>query len=333
MTDLLETARLLVHPGKGILAADESTESADKRLASYGIKTGEEMRRKERDLLLSCPGLEEYLSGVILFDETLRQKSKSKKLFGKMLLDRGIIPGIKVDQGLEPHPESPDEMITKGLLGLPERLAEYRDTFGTGFTKWRAVIKIDGDRLPTKVVMVENAKRLAQYAAEVQKAGMVPMVEPEVLLEGKHSRLRSRQVLEETLATLVEALQNHAIDMSGVILKTAMAISGSESGRKDTPEEVAEDTVGALMNVMPRGLGGVVFLSGGQSPDQATDNLRAIEREAKAKNAPWPMTFSYSRALQDEALRAWAGEDKNVEAAQAVYLERLKSVYEAAKGQ
>ncbi|MEK7511378.1 MAG: class I fructose-bisphosphate aldolase [Patescibacteria group bacterium] len=333
MTDLLETARLLVHPGKGILAADESIESADKRLASYGIETGEEMRRKERDLLLSCPGLEEYLSGVILYDETLRQKAGNNKLFGEMLASRGIIPGIKVDQGLEPHPESPDESITKGLLGLPERLAEYRDTFGTGFTKWRAVIKIDGDRLPTSMVMVENAKRLAQYAAEVQKAGMVPMVEPEVLLEGNHSRLRSRQVLEETLATLVEALQNQAVDMSGVILKTAMAISGSKSGRTDTPEEVAEDTVGALMQTMPRGLGGVVFLSGGQSPDQATDNLRAIEREAKAKSAPWPMTFSYSRALQDEALRAWGGKDENIEAAQAVYIERLQSVYKAAKGE
>lgn len=333
MTDLLEIARALVHPGKGILAADESIESADKRLASYGIATGEEMRRKERDLLLSCPELEQYLSGVILYDETLRQKSGSKKLFGTMLADRGIIPGIKVDQGLEPHPESPDESITKGLLGLPERLAEYRDTYHTGFTKWRAVIKIDGDRLPTSMVMVENAKRLAQYAAEVQKAGMVPMVEPEVLLEGNHSRLRSRQVLEETLATLVEALENQAVDMSGVILKTAMAISGSKSGRTDTSEEVAEDTVGALMKTMPRGLGGVVFLSGGQTPDQATDNLRAIEREAKKMKAPWPLTFSYSRALQDEALRAWGGKDENIEAAQKVYLERLAAVYKAANGE
>ena len=332
MTDLLETARILVHPGKGILAADESIKSADARLASYGIETGEEMRRKERDLFLSCPGIEEYLSGVILFDETLRQKGNDKKPFGEILSSRGIIPGIKVDEGVEPHPESPDEVITKGLLGLPERLAEYREKFHTGFTKWRAVIKIDGDRLPTSAVMVENAKRLAQYAAEVQKAGMVPMVEPEVLLDGNHSRVRSRQVLEETLATLVEALENQAVDMSGVILKTAMAISGNQSGKKDTPEEVAEDTVTALMKCMPRGLAGVVFLSGGQTPDQATDNLRAIEREAKKMNAPWPLTFSYSRALQDEALRAWGGKEENVEAARAAYLSRLQSVYKAARG-
>ncbi|HYF28960.1 MAG TPA: class I fructose-bisphosphate aldolase [Candidatus Paceibacterota bacterium] len=333
MNDLLEIARALVHPGKGILAADESTKSADARLASYGIATGEEMRRKERDMLLSCPGLEEYLSGVILYDETLRQNGEDGRPFGEILSSRGIIPGIKVDEGTEPAPESPDELITKGLLGLPERLTEYREQFGTGFTKWRAVVKIDGDRLPTRQVMVENAKRLAEYSALVQKAGMVPMVEPEVLLEGNHSRMRSRQVLEETLSVLVEALENHAVDMSGVILKTAMAISGSTSGRTDTPEEVAEDTVGALMNVMPRGLAGVVFLSGGQTPDQATDNLRAIEREAKAKNAPWPMTFSYSRALQDEALRAWAGKDENVEVAREAYMKRLKSVYQAAKGE
>jgi len=333
MTDLLEIARALVHPGKGILAADESTKSADARLESYGIETGEEMRRKERDMLLACPGVEEYLSGVILYDETLRQNALDGRPFGEVLSSRGIIPGIKVDEGTEPHPESPDELITKGLIGLPERLEEYRTKFGTGFTKWRAVIKIDGDRLPTNMVMVENAKRLAQYALEVQKAGMVPMVEPEVLLEGNHSRLRSRQVLEQTLSTLVTALEEQGVDMSGVILKTAMAISGSKSGRTDTPEEVAEDTVGALMQCMPRELAGVVFLSGGQSPDQATDNLRAIEIEAKAKNAPWPLTFSYSRALQDEALRAWAGKDENLPAAHEAYLNRLASVYKAANGQ
>lgn len=331
--DLLDTARSLVHPGKGILAADESSTSADKRLAAFGIETGEEMRRKERDMFLATPGIEEYLSGVILFDETLRQKGNDGRPFGEILSSRGIVPGIKVDQGLEPFPESPDEVITKGLLGLSERLAEYRTTYGTGFTKWRATVSIDGDRLPTAPMLVENAKRLASYAYEAQNAGMVPIVEPEVLLAGTHSRLRSRAVLETTLTTVFDALKEHAVDMSGVILKTAMAISGSESGRTDTPEEVAEDTMGAFLATLPRGLGGIVFLSGGQTPEQATDNLRAIAKEAKAKNAPWPLTFSYARALQEEALEAWGGKDENVDAAREVFLTRLKSVFLAARGE
>ena len=333
MIDLLETARLLVHPGKGILAADESVASADKRLTAYGIETGEEMRRKERDMFLAAPGIEEYLSGVILFDETLKQKANDGRSFGEVLSSRGIIPGIKVDEGVEPAPESPDEVITKGLIGLAERLAAYRETYKTGFTKWRAVVKIDGTRLPTTPVLMENMKRLAVYAHEVQMAGMVPMVEPEVLLEGKHSRLRSREVLALTLSTLADALRVQAVDMSGVILKTAMAISGSESGKTDTPEEVAKDTVETLLGTMPRNLGGVVFLSGGQTPEQATNNLRAIEQKAREENAPWPLTFSYARALQDEALRTWAGKDENVEAARTAFTTRLKTVYEAAKGQ
>jgi len=333
MNDLLEAARLLVHPGKGILAADESNASADKRLASYGIETGEEMRRKERDMLLSCPGIEDYLSGVILYDETLKQKNNAGMLFGASLSERGIVPGIKVDEGTEPYLESPDELITKGLLGLAERLAVYRTEYATGFTKWRALVRIDGDRLPTAPVMYENAKRLATYALEAQKAGMVPMVEPDVLLEGKHSRIRAGAVLEDTLTMLVDALRNQAVDLSGVILKTAMVTSGNESRKKDTPDEVAKDTVGVLMKIMPRGLGGIVFLSGGQTPDQATENLRAIERYAREAGAPWPLTFSYSRALQDEALRAWGGKDENIQAAQEAFRARLKSVYQAARGE
>lgn len=330
MTDLSDTARSLLVPGKGILAADESDASADeKRLVPYGIKTGPEMRRKFRDMLLATPGIERYLTGVILYKETLDQKSDSGIPFPQLLKDAHITPGIKVDDGLEPLAESAEETITKGLLGLAERLVDYRMKYGTGFTKWRAAIVIDGDRLPTGQAIGENAKRLAAYACEVQKAGMVPMLEPEVLLQGKHSRLRARAVIERTLTVLFETLNEQCADMGGVILKTSMVLSGSESGRIDTPEEVAEDTVDALMKTVPADVAGIVFLSGGQTPDQATANLAAIVALAKERNAPWPLTFSYARALQEEALAVWAGKDENVPAAREAFLARLTKVSEA----
>ncbi|HEV7121265.1 MAG TPA: class I fructose-bisphosphate aldolase, partial [Candidatus Paceibacterota bacterium] len=282
MVDLNELARSLVAPGKGILAADESNDSADnKRLKPYGIEPSEENRRKFRDLLLATTGIEQYLTGVILYDETLHQKSNGKQPFPALLSSIGVIPGIKVDEGLEPFPESPDETITKGLLGLPERLAEYKKKYETGFTKWRAVIRIEGTRLPTAQAIHENAKRLAMYALEVQKAEMVPMVEPEMLLDGNHSRMRAKEVLADTLGALMQCMEEQAVDMSAVILKTAMVVSGKESGKKDTPEEVAEDTVGVLMDTVPIEIPGIVFLSGGQTPDQATANLAAITKLAK----------------------------------------------------
>jgi fructose-bisphosphate aldolase class I len=323
MVDLAGTAHQLLRAGKGILAADESNKSADKRLAQYGIATGEDMRQKYRDLFLSAPGIEEYLSGVILYDETLRQKASDGMQFAEMLAKRGIIPGIKVDEGLDPFPEGGEEFITKGLLGLPQRLARYKVEHKTGFTKWRAVITIDGTRLPTSQAIVENAKRLARYAADAQMAGMVPLVEPEVLLDGNHSRRRAREVLAQVLKAVMDALIEQHVDLSGTILKTAMAVSGKDSGRTDTPEEVAGDTVGVLMEVVPKELAGIVFLSGGQSTEQATKNLEAIEKEALAKSAPWPLTFSYARALQDEALTIWQGKDENVEAARKAFITRL----------
>jgi fructose-bisphosphate aldolase class I len=331
MIDLHERAMLLMAPGKGILAADESNASADeKRLAPLGIATGPEMRRKFRDLFLLAPGIETYLSGVILFTETLAQKSdEDGLLFAKSLLRRSIIPGIKVDEGLEPFPGSEEEMITKGLIGLPERIAEYKKKYDTGFTKWRAVVNIDGDRLPTAQCLVENAKRLATYASEVQKAGMVPTLEPEVLLDGKHSRLRAKEVITETMKTVFAALNDQAVDIGGLLIKTSMAVSGNKSGKKDTPEEVAESTIEALMAGIPKDVAGVVFLSGGQTPDQATDNLRAICRRARSAGAPWPLTFSFARALQEEALAAWAGKDENIMLARGVFLTRLKAVSEA----
>lgn len=328
MTDLPGIAQKLLAPGKGILAADESVATATKRLAAYGIKTGPEERRQFRDLYLGTRGIEEYLSGVILFEETLTQKGNDGSPFPVSLAARGIMPGIKVDQGTEPYPSSPDELITNGLLGLPERLTEFKK-HGAVFTKWRAVITIDGDRLPTASAIHENAKRLASYARDAQVAGFVPIVEPEVLLTGSHSRKRAKDVLGDTLGTLFAVLREQSVDLSGLILKTAMAISGEKNLKKDTPEEVAEDTVDVLLQHVPRDTAGIVFLSGGQSPDQATENLRAIAMRARELQAPWPLTFSYARALQEEALAAWKGKEENVAAAREIFHARLKKVSEA----
>lgn len=325
MTDLVAIARSLVAPGKGILAADENVASATKRLASYGIKASPDARRQFRDLFLGAPGIEAHLSGAILFEETFGQKGDDKKLFPKSLAARGIAPGIKVDQGVEPIPQSPKESITNGLLGLPERLALFKKR-GAVFTKWRAVIHIEDGTLPSGVAIHENMRRLASYAKEAQAAGLVPLVEPEVLLLGRHSRQRSRAVLEEVLSVLFAVLEEHAVDRASVILKTSMALSGSESARTDTPEEVAEDTLGALMHHVPRQIAGIAFLSGGQGAQQATENLAAITRLARAGDAPWPLTYSFARALQDEALQVWQGKGENVPAAREAFLARLAKV-------
>ncbi len=325
MNDLAATASALFSPGKGILAADESVPSATKRLASYGIATSTEMRRQYRDLFLGADGIEKSLSGIILFSETLLEKGNDKKLFPASLAARGVAPGVKVDLGTEPISDSPHELITQGLLDLPERLAAYKKQ-GATFTKWRAVFRIDGDTLPTAGAIHENAKRLAQYAKEAQNAGLVPILEPEVLLDGKHSRKRARAVMTEVLGTLFSILREQSVDDASLIVKTSMALSGSTSGRKDTPEEVAEDTLVALVESVPAQVAGIVFLSGGQTPDQATENLRAIRRRAKEMNAPWPLTFSYARALQEEALAVWKGKEENVPTARAAFLERLAKV-------
>lgn len=332
MTDLVANARALFAPGKGLLAADESAETATKRLAHYGIATSEDMRRKFRDLFINTKGIEHYLSGVILFSETLAQKGNDKILFTDSLAWRGVAPGIKVDLGTEEFAGSPKEFITNGLIDLPERLIKYKTQRAT-FTKWRAKFYIEGDTHPTAAAIHENAKRLATYAREVQMAGLVPILEPEVLLDGKHSRARARQVLEEVLGTLFAVLEEQSVDRASLILKTAMALTGEGSGKKDTPEEVAEDTVAALMAIVPRQIAGIVFLSGGQTPDQATENLAAITKEAKKVDAPWPLTFSYARALQEEALAVWEGKEENVETARAAFIERLKKVSAAARGE
>ncbi|OGG67725.1 hypothetical protein A3E65_01220 [Candidatus Kaiserbacteria bacterium RIFCSPHIGHO2_12_FULL_56_13] len=323
MKDLVTVARALFASGKGILAADESVATADKRLAAHGIAIGGEMRRAEREIFLNAEGIEQYLSGAILFSETFAQKGSDGKLFPASLAARGIAPGIKVDQGTEPIAESPKEFITNGLIGLSERLLEFAKK-GALFAKWRAVVRIDGDQLPSSRALLENAKRLATYAREAQAAGLVPVIEPEVLLDGMHSLLRSKVVLEEVLATVFVALEAQAVDRASVVLKTSMVLSGSETGKHDAPQEVARHTLEALVANVPKQIAGIAFLSGGQTPDQATENLAAIVATARAASTSWPVTFSYARALQEETLQIWRGEEANVAAARAVFLNRLK---------
>ena len=331
MTDLVAIARSLFAKGKGILAEDESVHSATVHLAEYGISAGTEMRRQYRDLFLGADDIEQYLSGAILFSETLTEKGNDKKLFPKSLVSRGILPGVKVDLGTEPFPSSPQELITNGLIGLAERLEEYKKQ-GAVFTKWRAVFRIDGDTLPSAQAIHENAKRLASYAREAQSSGLVPILEPEVLLEGKHSRHRARAVIGEVMQTLFSVLAEHSVDRASIIIKTSMALSGDASRKKDTPEEVAEDTLAVLIENVPSQIAGIVFLSGGQTPDQATANLAAICALARSgrlpagRQAPWPITFSYLRALEEEALAIWKGKEENVLVARAAFLNRLYKV-------
>ncbi len=325
MTDLVAIARSLFLPGKGLLAADESVHTATTRLASYGIPASVETRRQFRDLFIGTQGIEQYLSGVILFSESLLERGDDKKLFPISLTERGIMPGVKVDLGTEPMGASPQEFITNGLIGLSERLEEYKKQ-GAVFTKWRAVFRIDGDTLPSSQAIHENAKRLASYAKEAQMAGLVPILEPEILHEGTHSRQRARAVMGEVLKTLFSVLEEHAVDCASVVLKTSMVLSGKESGKHDTPEEVALDTLATLMENVPSRISGIVFLSGGQTPSVATQNLAAIIRRAKEVDAPWPLTFSYARALQDEALTLWKGKEEDIPAARAAFLSRLTKV-------
>ena len=324
MIDLEACARSLVAPGKGLLATDESRETIDARLLASGIAPGEKMRLKYRELFLATPGIEEYLSGVSLSSGLLAS-------FAGSLHDLNIVPGVKVDEETEPMSESPKEMVTRGLIGLPERLQAYRGTHRTGFAKWRAVVTINGDHLPTSLAIVENAKRLAMCAKHVQEIGMVPIVEVDVLREGNYSRMRAKAVVEDALSALMHALGDQALDLSGIILETSMVLSGKGTGHMDSPEEVAQDTIAALTRAVPRDLLGIVFLSGGQTPEEATDNLRAIAQEGK--KSPWPLSFCFARALTEEGLHIWSGEEANVPAAREAFLARLRKVSAAVRGE
>ncbi len=311
----------LLSPNKGILAADESNGTADKRLESFGIETGEEMRRKYRDLLLCAPTLENYITGVIMFDETFWQKDLAGNTFPDDLAKHNIYPGIKVDLGMTPNPEFNNEQITNGLDDLNERLIKYAAA-GAKFTKWRALFEIDEENdLPSDVAIRENSRRMAEYAKMVQENGMVPIVEPEVLLIGKHNIEKSEEVTTRAVKILFDELNKAEVYLPGLILKTSMVISGNQNPDENSPEEVADGTVRMLKASTPKEIGGVVFLSGGQTAVEASAHLNAI---AKKEPLPWEIAFSYARALQEPALRIWAGKEENVPAARKEFLKRLQ---------
>lgn len=311
------TAQAMVARGKGILAADESFGNINKKFEKLGIPVTEENRRAYRELLFTAPGIGEYISGVILFDETIRQKAADGRTFTKVLEDAGVIPGIKVDEGTEKR-EGSEETHTKGLAGLPPRLPEYV-SLGAKFAKWRAVITI-GEGLPTDEAIRQNAKELAEYAKLCQEAGLVPIVEPEVLMDWSNTIEGCRDATERTLTAVFEELKNAGVAIEGMILKPNMVIPGKKSGNKASPEEVAAATIGLFEKVLPPNLPGVVFLSGGQSEAEATENLNAMNKAPH----PWPLSFSYGRALQSSALKKWSGDSANVKEAQNIFIRRAK---------
>jgi fructose-bisphosphate aldolase, class I len=317
--ELQEIAQTLVAEGKGILAADESTGTIKKRFDSIGVESTEETRRAYRDLLFTTEGAEEYISGVILYDETIRQKALDGTPFPKLLESKGIIPGIKVDKGAAPLADAEGETITEGLDGLRERLNEYRE-LGAGFAKWRAVISI-GNGIPSEYCIWTNAHALARYAALSQEAGLVPIVEPEVLMEGDHTIERSFEVTSRTLHAVFTELRDQRVQPEGILLKPNMVLSGYECPVQVSDEEVARETIRCFRRHVPAAVPGIVFLSGGQSDEQATARLSAMNARGPH---PWQLSFSYGRALQAPALKAWLGKEENVEAAQQAYYHRAK---------
>jgi fructose-bisphosphate aldolase, class I len=319
MADLHETAKALVADGKGILAADESSGTIKKRFDSIGVESTEENRRAYRDLLFTTEGAEEFISGVILYDETIRQSSAGGTPFPKLLESKGVIPGIKVDLGAKPLAGSPEETVTEGLDGLRERLEEYYE-LGARFTKWRAVIAI-GDGRPSEYAIWTNAHALARYAALSQEAGLVPIVEPEVLMDGEHTIDESFHVTERTLRALYTELFDQRVEREGTLLKTNMVVSGYESAEQADIDTVAEITIRCLKTTVPAAVPGIVFLSGGMSDEDATARLNAMNQRGPH---PWQLSFSYGRALQAPALKAWGGDPANAEAAQKAYYRRAK---------
>jgi len=319
--DLAAVAKAMVAPGRGILAADESTGTIEKRFASIKVESTEENRRSYRDMLFSTGELEKYVSGVIFYDETLRQKSGNGTPFVELLAKRGILPGIKVDTGAKDLALCPGEKVTEGLDNLAKRCAEYFKR-GARFAKWRAVITIGPDA-PSSTCVAANAHALGRYAAICQAAGLVPIVEPEVLMDGDHAIERCEEVSEWTLNAVYEALYVNRVTLEHSVLKPSMVISGKNAPRQAPVEEVAQRTVRVLKRSVPAAVAGIVFLSGGQSDEIATAHLNAMNKSF-AGQLPWPLSFSYGRALQQPSLKAWKGEAANVPAAQAALLHRAR---------
>ena len=327
--DLESVAQAMVAPGKGIIAIDESNTTIAKRFQGVGIENTEENRRAYRELLLTTPGLSEHISGAILFDETIRQSTKDGVPFTQVMKKNGIIPGIKVDKGTQALAGFPGDVVTEGLDGLRERLQEYAK-LGAQFAKWRAVINIT-DENPSSTAIEANAHALARYAALCQEAGIVPMVEPEVIMDGDHTIEVSYEVHEAVLRSLFNALYEQNVMLEGTILKASMVIHGTKSAEKADVEEVAEATVRVLKSTVPASLPGIVFLSGGQSDKDATAHLNAMNRMGPH---PWPLSFSYGRAMQQAALKLWSEDIKgNVASAQKIVHERAKENGLAALGQ
>jgi fructose-bisphosphate aldolase class I len=327
--ELESIARQLVAPGKGILAADESSGTIKKRFDSITLESTEENRRAYRDLLFTTPGVEQYLSGVILYDETLRQKAGDGRPFAQVLAEHGILPGIKVDAGAKALAGTPGEKITEGLDGLRERCAEYRK-LGARFTKWRAVIDIEEKNgIPSDLAIDANAHALARYAAIAIEQDLVPIVEPEVLMDGGHSIETCFAVTERTLRSVFAELGRHRVALEAILLKPNMVIPGKKHSTQASPQEVAEATVHCFKRTVPAAVPGIVFLSGGQSEEEATANLDAMNRLG---SLPWQLSFSYGRALQASALAVWKGKGANLAAAQRAFHHRAKLTSAARDG-
>ena len=325
---LEEIANYIVSDGKGILAADESSGTIEKRFKSINVESTEDNRRKYREMLFRSPVMAEAIGGVILFDETLRQKSSDGDYLRNVILDHGSLPGIKVDQGVKEFEGGSDEKITTGLDGLHERCQEY-EKLGAKFTKWRAVINVS-DEIPSNNCLNENMNALAEYALIAQQNNMVPIVEPEVIMDGSHSVERCHEVTNQTLLILFEMLDKKNVNIKGTLLKPNMVVSGTENNYQAPIEEVAEKTLQCLKSSVPDELPGIVFLSGGQSDLDATAHLDAMNKIGGFK---WKLSFSYGRALQQAALKTWAGKDDNLEAAQKAFSHRAVMNMKAAQGQ
>jgi Fructose-1,6-bisphosphate aldolase len=319
VSELNATARALVAPGKGILAADESGGTIKKRFDSIGLESTEDRRRAYREMLFTTKGAADFVSGVILFDETIRQTASDGRTLVSVLTDQGVIPGIKVDKGTHPLSGAPGELVTEGLDGLRERLVEYRG-LGARFAKWRAVITI-GDGIPSPYCLDVNAHALARYAALCQDVDIVPIVEPEVLMDGAHTIERCEEVTTDTLHALFAALSDQRVVLEGTLLKPNMVLSGKECKVQASVDAVAEATIACFRQTVPAAIPGIVFLSGGQSDEVATAHLDAMNRRGPH---PWELSFSYGRALQAPAIKAWGGSDDRAAAGQAALLKRAR---------